>query len=749
MSHVIQTELMDAGVAVEEVHFDSISEAFKAMRNGQLDVIPETGICVNHGDCTEYCAKNGQCRPCNHCASCSGGIDQTCGPACPPCDEPAPVSPPPLDVESHPWGFSLIEGIFIPNYMADLSPCVPLDWTDASSWTGNATLSDNLHEIIGPLENWGSHSIVDALANASNLDLMVTTPSSASAFHRHVLDHMMWKNRFAFYGFSPHLITAEYPVSMVTLPEKSNGGGAYFTPSKRQMVWRTDINAQAATVLRRTTWSLSEGDMQNAIRNIADHVSLTMDEESTSYGELMRVSANTILCRNGKRNDKCDDITPRFWPREKAVDFPAKIVVSMHHCSGFVNCLAANGTVMDAPDSGYSFDHAKEILRLIGYKESDVVYKCQKGTFTEGIILLSRELAHIGHHCITVMAYRQPLVDFSSSFYSSGLSIAVKAAKPKETLWETLTYLWLSGFELETWGVILIAGIIFIVWIGLFETLHEYRRKKSELKQPPVFRRHLTDTMSTTLYLVMRCIETGADVASGNKSVLQLRSHWARFGAVFLAVLWFLTLTVYAANLTATKTSELQQVLKIAGRESLRGQTAVTDCDSSMGMWLRAYEPDIHLLCTSSLSEMKAAVLNGSAEALIADTPLVERLVAEDCRFRMGGKSFAAQDYGVTFPKNSPLLKPISAAVTYLREKEEWHAEFYAKHFMGKCSNEDADATQAEDDNALNQSLSILHVVGLLIPSCVVLMLSFLAKLSHYSWSRKSKKRRSQKSTAI
>eukprot|EP00397_Hematodinium_sp_SG-2012_P014490 GEMP01014732.1.p1 GENE.GEMP01014732.1~~GEMP01014732.1.p1 ORF type:complete len:781 (+),score=156.60 GEMP01014732.1:90-2432(+) len=729
LSKVIQTELTDAGIEVEEVYFDSLGEAFKAMWNGELDVIPETGPCVNHDDCsTGFCAKDAQCRPCDDCTSCTSGIDQTCSPACSQCaiSVPAPVQ---LNVASHPWGFSITEGIFLPHYMEGLSPSVPSDWTDAHTWTGDAALSDNVLEIVGPLVNWGAHGVVDALADPLNLDLTVTTPSSATDLQRTVFDRMMWKNRFAFYAYTPHPITTEYPVSQVTLPQKQ-GGGAYFTASQRQMVWRMDINAQAATVLEGITWSWSEVGVHHAIRNISLRVSLTLEEQSAAYGELIRVAANALLCELGGKPTKCGDTAPRFWPQRKAEGIPSEIVVSVRQCDGFIECKDSSGTALDVPLHGYSVDHAKEILRLIGYQESEVTYKCFNGTFNEAVKFVSMELAHIGHSCITVLARRQPLVDFSSPFYSSGLIVVVKNEQEKQTFLDELVYLLLSGFDAETWGNIVLFGFFAVVWIGVFETCTEVRAKRSKRAKIGAAQQTNSDASLRPLALAKRCVEVGAQVATGKKEVMDLHGNCSRVGAVFLAALYFLSLAVYAANLTLVKTSEMLDGLKIEGREQLRANGKVaTDCESSMGSWLRAYEPDIELLCMPTIEEMQTAILQGTARALIIDTPMAQSLVANNCQYRTAGKSFAAQDYGMVFPKNSPLLKYISAAVTHLRENEEWHANSYAKYFLGECSSTEKGASES-DEESLAQSLSVINIVGLMIVAFIGLLLSCLTTLT-------------------
>eukprot|EP00397_Hematodinium_sp_SG-2012_P018094 GEMP01018520.1.p1 GENE.GEMP01018520.1~~GEMP01018520.1.p1 ORF type:complete len:583 (+),score=114.48 GEMP01018520.1:103-1851(+) len=536
LSKVVKTELVDAGIAVEEVYFDSLGEAFEAMWNGTLDVISETGPCANHADCsTGFCARDTQCHPCNECTSCSTGIDHTCSPACSPCSTPAPVAPSPLNVASHQWGYSMTEGIFLPNYMANLSSGVSFDWRSATSWTGAATLSNNVLELIGPLQKWSAYQVVNALADPGVLDLTVTTPSSASDLQRTVLDHLMWENRFAFYFFAPHLLTTEYPVSQVALPQKQTGG-AYFTTSPRRMIWRANIDAAAASVLQGITWSLSDADVRNAISNIVQYVSMALEEKESSYRELMRVSANKLLCEHGGKNDKCADITPRFWPRQKEKEFPETVIVNVHECSGFAECEDEDGNTFDTPKSGYALDHAKEILRLIGYNESEIIFQCDIGTTHQSVLLVARELVDIGHGCITVTAGRQPLVDFSSAFYSSGLSIAIRRSSAEEMpFFEKLMYLMNSGFDTTTWLVLCASALLLMLWVGASEEFHTQRieaaRTTTAERRFTFLSVWIKAITRKPVQLVLRSIGTGAQVLTGSKDTPDLRSHWARFGS--------------------------------------------------------------------------------------------------------------------------------------------------------------------------------------------------------------------------
>jgi polar amino acid transport system substrate-binding protein len=138
-----------------------------------------------------------------------------------------------------------------------------------------------------------------------------------------------------------------------------------------------------------------------------------------------------------------------------------------------------------------------------------------------------------------------------------------------------------------------------------------------------------------------------------------------------LAVFWMFISVVFVAYFTASVTSSLtvqQLSSSIKGPEDLPGKRVATIQGSTSEEYLR----DQHVQITdfTNLDDAYDALQKGDVDAVVFDAPVLLYYAAHDGKgqVQVVGSLFRKEDYGIVVPPNSPLRKPIDAALLALKE---------------------------------------------------------------------------------
>jgi len=485
------------------------------------------------------------------------------------------------------------------------------------------------------------------------------------------------------------------------------------------------------------------------------------------------VVASSTNCVGGADNGGGPDL----WRHEKQkLDVHAKlpleppIVVEMRQCSGFVECgweiVTTQAGTMErrekrfVPIGGYSYEHIQKVLRMIGYdpNSDDVIYSCATGTFDDTIENVKKELVDIGHHCATMTDERQALLDFTAPFYFSSLSLAALRKDDAATEISSLadfqnSLILFKGLDMKTILLILVVLVFSALMIGCLEFAKAFpdeekqgSSEKGKSRGIPEKKQDGKRIRANVQYVQFyHGYKTAIECYEGEHTELVevLRSRCSRVCAMAMYAMSIFAAALFVANLTAEKTVvKLAHPIRDVSDLAERRLSAVTECNSSMDAWLRRNYPGIDILCQSHIGPM-VEVLRGEDCAsvskhaceqeprrcvwknkscgppgfLIADTPIIENYMKYHCsEIDLIGNVFFEQDYGVMVPKTSPLLKPLSTAITYLGENDnEFHKLAKDKYFENNCKEPEGYA------NEYQGSITMLDITSILIVLLLVL----------------------------
>ena len=135
----------------------------------------------------------------------------------------------------------------------------------------------------------------------------------------------------------------------------------------------------------------------------------------------------------------------------------------------------------------------------------------------------------------------------------------------------------------------------------------------------------------------------------------------------------------FTANVTASLTvQQLQGDIK--GPQDLPGKEVATTIGSTSAMYLK--QQQIHPQEFDRIEQAYEALLKGRADAVVFDAPVLLYYAAREGRGKVEivGPVFRKESYGIAFPDNSALRKPVDNALLRLKENGTYQA-LYEKWF--------------------------------------------------------------------
>lgn len=262
-----------------------------------------------------------------------------------------------------------------------------------------------------------------------------------------------------------------------------------------------------------------------------------------------------------------------------------------------------------------------------------------------------------GISAISITSQRGTTLEFSQPMFRSGLSIMVPSESRGGLNVMAIFFSWEMLKAVGIFALILIipAHLIWLLARGRDDGL-------------PVARSYFPGIFDAIFW----CAESMAGAPQG---------HPSRIFARIAAILWLYAGIVLIAYFTAFATTSMtMQSLRgeITGPGDLRGKRVAVVEGSTSAEYTR--ELGAATRNHKDFSSAAKAVVDGDVDAAVYDTPVIMYYVKNDPRAQIAGSQFRPEGYGIIFPVNSPLRRPVDTALLKLVENGTYDT-LYRKWF--------------------------------------------------------------------
>ena len=358
-----------------------------------------------------------------------------------------------------------------------------------------------------------------------------------------------------------------------------------------------------------------------------------------------------------------------FYPR--ILKRKSGIVIALFALINTISPLAAEslrvGTKPIAPFAlvqegkyvGFSIELWSEIA-----EELDLEYELYgEKTVTDLLNSVSSGNTDVAIAGITITSEREQNVDFSHSFFESGLQILVPVNSPASPV-NSLLGLVFSPILLETIGVLLLMTVISAHLIWLFE------RDRNPEMFPKAYLKGIWEACWWSVVTVVT-------VGYGDKAPLGI-------GGRIVATIWMFTGVLLVSYFTASVSSALtvqQLETSIQGLGDLNGKRVATVEGSTAADYL-TNRPTIKKVEYKLVEEAFDALDEAQVDAVVYDSPVLKNYALQKGvdKVRVVGAVFERQSYGIALKSNSPYRESINQAILKLLENGTYD-QIYQKWF--------------------------------------------------------------------
>jgi polar amino acid transport system substrate-binding protein len=308
---------------------------------------------------------------------------------------------------------------------------------------------------------------------------------------------------------------------------------------------------------------------------------------------------------------------------------------------------------------GFSIDLWKDIAAEIG-----VDFKFQlEPNIAEVLQSVKTKKADLAIAAISVTKERDKEFDFSYPIFEGGLQIMVPAKAQANTTPNFFANLF-SPSLFQLLGVVLLASLIPVHLVWWFERDHE-NGITDKAYFPGIFK---------AFWWVLSTLATQAD---------EMPKSWL---SRIVAIFWMFVSVVFVAFFTATVTTALtvQQLQgSIQSVSDLPGKRVVAIAGSTSESYLK--DQNISTIPVKVTKEGYDLMLNGEADAMVFDSPVLKYYAANEGKgkLQVAGDVFQKENYGITFPLNSPYRRAVNNALLTLNENGVY-GNLYQKWFADK-----------------------------------------------------------------
>ena len=296
----------------------------------------------------------------------------------------------------------------------------------------------------------------------------------------------------------------------------------------------------------------------------------------------------------------------------------------------------------DGTLTGFSIDFWREIARRLKVESSWV----EMGTSRDQLQAIVRGDADVAISAITMTPEREAEVDFSTSYFDSGLQIMVRA-RSGAAVWGTLKNLVSSSIrDVGIAAVAILFVLANILWL-------------IERRRNPLFQKGYLRGILEGIWAVVLIIATGE---YGDRETPDVARRLA------VTAMWLLGV-VLIAQFTATMTSSLtvqQLQSSIRGPDDLAGKRVGTVPGSVAADYLR--QRGIRISEVTSADQGFDLLMHDEVDAIVFDAPTLQYWASKrgGGRVQVVGPVFRLEQYGIAVPQGSPLRKRINEALLAL-----------------------------------------------------------------------------------
>ena len=267
----------------------------------------------------------------------------------------------------------------------------------------------------------------------------------------------------------------------------------------------------------------------------------------------------------------------------------------------------------------------------------------------------------IGIAGITITQQREKKLDFSHSFFESGLQILVSSGNVSP--WQTFFAFLFSPI---LWSAILF--LLFVIAIAAHIIWFCERNKN-----PGMFPKSYLEGIGESLWWAVVTVVT---VGYGDKTPLGVMGR-------IVATIWMFTGILLLSYFTASVTSALtvrQLQQNITSIQDLHNQSIGTVRKTTAAEFLETIPAYVILFDT--IEDAYEALDEGTIKAIVYDGPALRYYMKGEGqgKVQLVGAMFAQQSYGIALQTNSPYREPINQAILKLKE-DGTYQRIYEKWF--------------------------------------------------------------------
>jgi polar amino acid transport system substrate-binding protein len=313
----------------------------------------------------------------------------------------------------------------------------------------------------------------------------------------------------------------------------------------------------------------------------------------------------------------------------------------------------ANGNL-----TGFSVELWQEIAKQMNVKSKFVV----KPTVKELLDAVKMKQAALGIAAISVTAERELALDFSQPMFDAGLQILTPVQGSRGATFKAIIG---NIFSLAVLPYFLAVGLILLTMAHLVWLLE---------------RHHPTGMLTQRSYfpgIFEACWWAASTLAT--QADQMPRAALARVVAVF----WMFASVVFIAYFTAAVTSNLtvQQLHgDINGPEDLPGKRVATVQTSTASEYLGQH--NVEAVEYAKVEDAYQALQQNQVDAVVYDAPVLLYYASHEGngKSQVVGAIFRKENYGIAFPSNDALRKPVNEALLRLKENGVYD-QLYKKWF--------------------------------------------------------------------
>ena len=286
-------------------------------------------------------------------------------------------------------------------------------------------------------------------------------------------------------------------------------------------------------------------------------------------------------------------------------------------------------------------------------KELNIKFQWQEHNLNSLLAGVADSSLDAGIAAVTINAEREKSFDFSHTYYSTGLSIAVP--KNLNDGWKSI----IRGLFSRQMFIILVMLAIVLFIIGTFTWLLEKKKNPENFNPNPI------KGISSGIWWAAVTMTT---VGYGDMTPQTLGGRLIALFWMFVSLLMVSAIIAsVASSLTLAKSKPL-----ISSPEDLPKASIVSIKNSSSEKYLD--KKNLKKQFTTTVFKGLEEIAQGKADAMVYDAPLLRYLTQQHFKNKLMviDTLFEHQNYGIAFPEGSNLREPVNRVMLDILRREEW-----------------------------------------------------------------------------